>query len=409
MSIRTTDTDLITLLYAMNIEPENNAMAMIDVETDDPSRRGGGDLRIFDFGYGFFNPLQGTKGEVQSNLVYEGMINPRVADQILRWDKIKNASQNHYYSLFNQLKAKNWWSDRTMTQAQIRENIKDGVIQSSLSDKYQEQTVLLADKMGILNTWMGPRFHYKEAPRRINERMEDIKSIQQTIAHLNKWMASGDNLKTLIESARITNNPSHDEIMKKIYQEFYEEQAERYDPLTRHKDMQVIREIEKRMGQNFSDKIDTWENTINNFHSAMVNNTNLLGITAYNIQHEQNAIKSMNKAFGVPSEIGDLTRDSYRLICMKNMIGFLKNQDLWDLVMGLEYFYEDAMSEGFLRSLEKAGKLQTESFQLLYPTIMKTGEKYKQPHTAKGDVEDQMDVFTEYVADFLEEFLNKQK
>ena len=412
MSLRQVHTDLLTILQSLSLDPGANAMAMVDFETNHTQAMGG-KRRIFDFGYGFFNPVTGFKGDIQSNLVYEGFIDPKVAEQILGWDKIRYAAQDEYYGLFNQLKAKNWWDDRMMTEAQIRQNIEDNVIQDSLAEKYQEQTALLTRKIEILGTWMGPRFLvYKEAPRRIYERREDIETIQRTIAHLERWMKSGDNLKSLIESARLTNKPSHDEIMRDIYQKFYEEHAERYDPLTRSKDMQVIREIKKEMGHRFAAKLDTWANTILGFHDDMINNPNLVGITAYNLQHEQGAIKEMNEAFGIDSSVGDLTRDEYTLICMHNLTKLINNQELWSLFLGLDELSEGAVMEGLkglakktLSPIPRGGRPKSvKGFELTYRHVFGT-EDYKQPHTASGDVSDQMDVFAEFISEHFEDFL----
>lgn len=404
--VRKVDTDLATLIQVMNLEPDKDSIVMVDVETNDPSRSDFKELRIFDFAYGNLNPFTGEIQEAQGNLVYEGMLHPKIIEQIIQWKKIKNASFDSYYGFFNLLVDHDWWSDRVISKQEVTAEAREEFKRNAREKLYELQTRILPEKQRVLKVWETTKSHYKNANKYKADRKADIAKLTDAIKDLTEWIAKGNELDEMIKGGSLIGNPTYDSIMKDVYTDLYRDQYER---LNWEGDLAFFRRVEQLTGARFSGNIKRWGEVITTFDDKLKNNKNLLGITAYNISHEQKAIKAMVADFG-PSEKYStiLDGEEYRSICMKNMMGLITKQKTKDLINGLHSYDDKFFVDNVAKALSSKNKLNTMEFELFYNEIFPTRD-YKQSHTGKGDVFDQSEAFIEAFQQHLVPHLERRK
>lgn len=407
--VRQIDTDVASFLQAMQIDESKKSIAMVDVETNNPSASKFKKLRIFDFAYGMVNPFDGQITGVESNLVYEGMINPEVIEQTIEWNKIKNASFNSYYGVFNLLREQDWWSERIASREEISQETVVGAFQRTATEKlYKIQNKHLPEQKRILKVWETTQSTWKTANKYRAERTADIAKMEVAIKDLENWLQDTNNLNTLIQSGNFLGNPTYDSIMRSVYTSLYTEQYERASMQDFRLDQKTFRQIEQKMNVSFSHNIKRWGDTIYQFDNDLKNNKDLLAITAYNISHERNAIKQMNRDFGISSDMNVLDGERYRSICMQNMMGLLTKKESEDIIKGLNSYDPNFFIEGVAESLRNTGKLETRTFEAFYEYIFDT-KGYKQTHTAKGDVVDQSKALTEAFQQHIIPYLEGRK
>lgn len=407
--VRQIDTDVASFLQAMQIDESKKSIAMVDVETNNPSASKFKKLRIFDFAYGMVNPFDGQITGVESNLVYEGMINPEVIEQTIEWNKIKNASFNSYYGVFNLLREQDWWSERIASREEISQETVVGAFQRTATEKlYKIQNEHLPEQKRILKVWETTQSTWKTANKYRAERTADIAKMEVAIKDLENWLQDTNNLNTLIQSGNFLGNPTYDSIMRSVYTSLYTEQYERASMQDFRLDQKTFRQIEQKMNVSFSHNIKRWGDTIYQFDNDLKNNKDLLAITAYNISHERNAIKQMNRDFGISSDMNVLDGERYRSICMQNMMGLLTKKESEDIIKGLNSYDPNFFIEGVAESLRNTGKLETRTFEAFYEYIFDT-KGYKQTHTAKGDVVDQSKALTEAFQQHIIPYLEGRK
>jgi hypothetical protein len=404
--IRKVDTDLATLIQVMNLEPDKDSIVMVDVEANNPRASTFKKLRIFDFAYGSLNPFSGEIQEPQSNLVYEGMLHPEVIEQIIKWKKIKNASFDSYYGFFNLLVDHDWWSDRVISKQEITAEAMEKFRLSAREKLYKLQTRVLPEKHRVLKYWETVQPHHKNADKYKADRKADIAKLTEAIKDLTEWIAKGNELDGMVKDGSLIGNPTYDSIMKDIYTDLYSDQYER---INWEGDLAFFRRVEQLTGARFSGNIKRWGEVITTFDNRLKNNKNLLAITAYNISHEQKAIRQMVADFG-PSEkyATILDGEAYRSICMYNMMGLITKQEVEDLINGLHSYDDKFFVENLAKSLSSKGNLNTMDFELFYQHIFPTRE-YKQSHTGKGDVFDQSEAFVEAFQRYLVPLLERRK
>ena len=404
--VRKVDTDLATLIQVMNLEPDKDSIVMVDVETNDPSRSSFKKLRIFDFAYGNLNPFSGEIQTPEGSLVYEGILHPKIIEQIIQWKKIKNASFDSYYGFFNLLVEHDWWSDRVISKQEITAEAREQFKLKAREKLYKLQTRVLPNLQKSLRYWETVQPHHKYADKYKANRKDDIAKAVVAIKDLTEWIAKGNELDKMIKDGSLTGNPTYDSIMESVYLDLYNDQYER---LNWEGDLAFFRRVEQLTGARFSGNIKRWGEVITTFDNKLKNNKNLLAITAYNISHEQNAIKAMVADFG-PSEKYStiLDGEEYRSICMYNMMGLITKQEAIDLINGLHSYDDKFFVENMAKSLSGTGKLNTQTFELFYKHTFPTRE-YKQSHTAKGDVFDQSEAFVEVFQQYLAPLLEKRK
>lgn len=403
---RKVDTDLATLIQAMNLEPDKDSIVMVDVETNDPSKSNFKKLRIFDFAYGSLNPFSGEIQTPQGNLVYEGMLHPEVIEQLIKWKKIKNASFDSYYGFFNLLVAHDWWSDRVISKQEITAEAMEKFKLDAREKLYKLQTRVLPEQQRLLRGWETDRSHYKNADKYKADRTADIAKLVDAIKDLTEWIAKGNELDGMIKESSLTGNPTYDSIMESVYTDLYSDQYER---LNWEGDLAFFRRVEQLTGARFSGNIKRWGEVITTFDDKLKNNKNLLGITAYNISHEQKSIRQMVADFG-PSEKYStiLDGETYRSFCMYNMMGLITKQETTDLINGLHSYDDKFFVENLAKALSSKGKLNTMEFELFYQQIFPARD-YKQSHIGKGDVFDQSEAFVEAFQQHLAPLLEKRK
>jgi len=405
-TVRKVDTDLATLIQVMNLEPDKDSIVMVDVETNDPRRSNFKKLRIFDFAYGSLNPFSGEIQTPEGSLVYEGMLHPGIIEQIIKWKKIKNASFDSYYGFFNLLVAHNWWSDRVISKQEVTAEAREEFKRSAREKLYKLQTEILPEKQRALRYWETVRPHHKYADKYKADRKADIAKLVEAIKDLTEWIAKGNELDKMIKDGTLTGNPTYDSIMKDVYTSLYSDQYER---LNWEGDLAFFRRVEQLTGARFSGNIKRWREVITTFDNKLKNNKNLLAITAYNISHEQKAIKAMVADFG-PSEKYSkiLDGETYRSICMYNMMGLITKKEVIDLLNGLHSYDDKFFVNNIAKTLSGTGNLNTMEFELFYQHIFPT-KKYKQSHTGKGDVFDQSEAFVEAFQQHLAPLLERRK
>lgn len=405
-TVRKIDTDLATLIQVMNLEPDKDSIVMVDVETNNPSRSSFKKLRIFDFAYGNLNPFSGEIQTPQGSLVYEGILHPKIIEQIIQWKKIKNASFDSYYGFFNLLVEHDWWSDRVISKQEITAEAREQFKLKAREKLYKLQTRVLPEMQRVLRVWETDRSHYKNADKYKADRKADIAKLVEAIKDLTEWIAKDDELDKMIKDGSLTGNPTYDSIMKDVYRDLYNDQYER---LNWEGDLAFFRRVEQLTGARFSGNIKRWGEVITTFDNKLKNNKNLLAITAYNIAHEQKAIKAMVADFG-PSEkyAKILDGETYRSICMHNMMGLITKQEVIDLINGLHSYDDKFFVDNMAKALSDTGKLNTQTFELFYKHIFSTKE-YKQSHTAKGDVFDQSEAFVKAFQKYLVPLLERRK
>ena len=405
-TVRKIDTDLATLIQVMNLEPDKDSIVMVDVETNDQSRSDFKKLRIFDFAYGNLNPFSGEIQTPQGSLVYEGMLHPKIIEQIIQWKKIKNASFDRYYGFFNVLIEHVWWSDRVISKQEITAEAREQFKLKAREKLYKLQTRILPEQQRALRYWETVQPHHKYADKYKADRKADIAKAVDAIRDLTEWIAKGNELDEMIKDGSLTGNPTYDSIMESVYLDLYNDQYER---LNWEGDLAFFRRVEQLTGARFSGNIKRWGEVITTFDNKLKNNKNLLAITAYNISHEQNAIKAMVADFG-PSEKYStiLDGEEYRSICMYNMMGLITKQETIDLINGLHSYDDKFFVENMAKALSGTGNLNTMNFELFYNHIFPTRE-YKQSHTAKGDVFDQSEAFVKAFQEHLAPLLERRK
>jgi hypothetical protein len=405
-TVRKVDTDLATLIQVMNLEPDKDSIVMVDVETNDPTRSDFKKLRIFDFAYGSLNPFSGEIQTPEGSLVYEGMLHPKIIEQIIQWKKIKNASFDSYYGFFNLLVEHDWWSDRVISKQEITAEARERFKLKAREKLYKLQTRVLPEMQRVLRVWETDRSHYKNADKYRADRKADIAKLVKAIKDLTEWIAKGNELDKMIKDGSLTGNPTYDSIMESVYRDLYNDQYER---LNWEGDLAFFRRVEQITGARFSGNIKRWGEVITTFDNKLKNNRNLLAITAYNISYEQKAIKAMVADFG-PSEKYSkiLDGETYRSICMQNMMGLITKQEAIDLINGLHSYDDKFFVENLAKALSTTGKLNTQTFELFYKHIFPTRE-YKQSHTGKGDVFDQSEAFVEAFQKHLAPLLERRK
>lgn len=404
--IRKVDTDLATLIQVMNLEPDKDSIVMVDVETNDPTRSSFKKLRIFDFAYGSLNPFTGEIQETQGDLVYEGMLHPEVIEQLIKWKKIKNASFDSYYGFFNLLIAHDWWSDRVVSKQEITAEAMGKFKRDAREKLYELQTRYVPEQQRLIKVWGTTKSHHKNADKYKADRTADLAKAVDAIKDLTEWIAKGNELDGMIKEGSLMGNPTYDSIMNDVYTDLYSDQYER---LNWEGDLAFFRRVEQLTGARFSGNIKRWGEVITTFDDKLKNNKNLLGITAYNISHEQKAIKAMVADFG-PSEKYStiLDGEAYRSICMYNMMGLITKQETKDLINGLHSYDDKFFVDNLAKALSSKGKLNTQKFDLFYKEIFPTRE-YKQSHTGKGDVFDQSEAFVKAFQQHLAPLLEKRK
>lgn len=404
--VRKVDTNLATIIHTMKLKPEKDSIVMVDVETNNPQASSFKKLRIFDFAYGAFNPFSGVVGDVKSNLVYEGMLNPKVLEQIIEWKKIRHASFDSYYGLFNLLVQQDWWSDRVFPKEEMTEEAIVKFKQSARERLYNVQTRLLPEQRRILEGWETVRSHHKDASKHAANRRADIKKSTQAIKDLTEWLAAGEQLDKTIKGGGLLGNPTYDSVMEDVYTDLYSDQYER---INWEGDMAFFQEVERLTGANFSQDVKRWGDVITTFDQDLKHNKNLLGITAYNIIHEQNAIKVMVSDFGPSEQYGKiLDGDRYNSICMNNMMGLISKQEAKDVINSLHTFDDKFFVEQVAKAFKETGKLNTQTFELFYQNTF-PAEKYEQSHTGKGDVLDQTNAFVQAFQTHIVPFLEKRR
>lgn len=405
-TVRKVDTNLATLIQVMNLEPDKDSIVMVDVETNDPSRSDFKKLRIFDFAYGSLNPFSGEIQTPEGNLVYEGMLHPEVIEQIIKWKKIKNASFDSYYGFFNLLVAHDWWSDRVISKQEVTAEAREEFKRNAREKLYKLQTEILPEKQRALRYWETVQPHHKYTNKYKANRKADIAKLVEAIKDLTEWIAKGNELDRMIKDGSLIENPTYDSIMKDVYRDLYSDQYER---LNWEGDLAFFRRVEQLTGAKFSGNIKRWGEVITTFDNRLKNNKNLLAITAYNITHEQNAIKAMVADFG-PSEKYStiLDGEAYRSICMNNMMGLITKQETTDLINGLHSYDDKFFVDNLAKALSNKGKLNTMEFELFYQHTF-PARNYKQSHTGKGDVFDQSEAFVEAFQRYLAPLLEKRK
>lgn len=404
--VRKIDTNLATLIQVMNLEPDKDSIVMVDVETNNPKTSNFKKLRIFDFAYGSLNPFSREIQEPQGNLVYEGMLHPEVIEQIIKWKKIKNASFDSYYGFFNLLVAHDWWSDRVISKQEVTAEAREEFKRNAREKLYKLQTEILPEKQRALRYWETVQPHHKYADKYKADRKADIVKLVDAIKDLTEWIAKGNELDRMIKDGSLIENPTYDSIMKDVYRDLYSDQYER---LNWEGDLAFFRRVEQITGARFSGNIKRWGEVITTFDDKLKNNKNLLAITAYNISHEQKAIRQMVADFG-PSEKYStiLDGEAYRSICMYNMMGLITKQETTDLINGLHSYDDKFFVENLAKALSSKGNLNTMEFELFYQHIFPTRD-YKQSHTGKGDVFDQSEAFVEAFQRYLVPLLEKRK
>lgn len=390
----------------MNLEPDKDSIVMVDVETNNPKTSNFKKLRIFDFAYGSLNPFSREIQEPQGNLVYEGMLHPEVIEQIIKWKKIKNASFDSYYGFFNLLVAHDWWSDRVISKQEVTAEAREEFKRNAREKLYKLQTEILPEKQRALRYWETVQPHHKYADKYKADRKADIVKLVDAIKDLTEWIAKGNELDRMIKDGSLIENPTYDSIMKDVYRDLYSDQYER---LNWEGDLAFFRRVEQITGARFSGNIKRWGEVITTFDDKLKNNKNLLAITAYNISHEQKAIRQMVADFG-PSEKYStiLDGEAYRSICMYNMMGLITKQETTDLINGLHSYDDKFFVENLAKALSSKGNLNTMEFELFYQHIFPTRD-YKQSHTGKGDVFDQSEAFVEAFQRYLVPLLEKRK
>jgi len=390
----------------MNLKPDKDSIVMVDVETNNPSKSDFKKLRIFDFAYGNLNPFSGEIQTPEGSLVYEGMLHPKIIEQIIQWKKIKNASFDSYYGFFNLLVEHDWWSDRVISKQEITAEAREQFKLKAREKLYKLQTRVLPEQQRVLRYWETVRPHHKYADKYKADRKANIAKLVKAIKDLTEWIAKGNELDEMIKDGSLTGNPTYDSIMKSVYTDLYKDQYER---LNWEGDLAFFRRVEQLTGARFSGNIKRWGEVITTFDNKLKNNKNLLAITAYNISHEQNAIKAMVADFG-PSEkyAKILDGEEYRSICMYNMMGLITKQKTIDLINGLHSYDDKFFVENLAKTLSYKNNLNTMEFELFYSHIFPTKE-YKQSHTAKGDVFDQSEAFVEAFQQYLAPLLEKRK
>lgn len=404
--VRKVDTNLATIIHTMKLKPEKDSIVMVDVETNNPQASSFKKLRIFDFAYGAFNPFSGVVGDVKSNLVYEGMLNPKVLEQIIEWKKIRHASFDSYYGLFNLLVQQDWWSDRVFPKEEVTEEAIVKFKQSARERLYNVQTRLLPEQRRILEGWETVRSHHKDASKHAAGRRADIKKSTQAIKDLTEWLAAGEQLDKTIKGGGLLGNPTYDSVMEDVYTDLYSDQYER---INWEGDMAFFQEVERLTGANFSQDVKRWGDVITTFDQDLKHNKNLLGITAYNISHEQNAIKAMVSDFGPSEQYGKiLDGDRYNSICMNNMMGLISKQEAKDVINSLHTFDDKFFVEQVAKAFKETGKLNTQTFELFYQNTF-PAEKYEQSHTGKGDVLDQTKAFVQAFQTHIAPLLEKRR
>lgn len=405
-NVRVVDTNLATLIQTMNLKPDKQSMVMVDVETNNPSASAFKKLRIFDFAYGAFNPFTGSAEEVRSNLIYEGMLNPKVLEQIIEWKKIRHASFDSYYGLFNLLIQHEWWSDRVFSKEEVSAEAVVKFKQEARERLYNVQTRLLPEQRRVLQGWETERAHHKGADRHKRNRKAEIKKMTESIKDLTEWLTAGEKLDETIKGGSLLGNPTYDQIMENVYTDLYSDQYER---INWEGDLAFFQEVERLTGASFSKDVKKWGSVITTFDNELKNNKHLLGITAYNITHEQNAIKAMVSDFG-PSEQYATILDGgkYDSICMNNMMGLISKQEAKDVINSLHSYDDKFFVEQVAKAFRETGKLNTQKFELFYQNVFPAKE-YKQSHTGKGDVLDQTEAFTEAFRQHIVPLLEKRR
>ena len=389
---------MLSLLSAMDVKNlSKNAMMMFDVETNNPLQGGYDKKRIFDFAYGRFNPFVGIKGDIKSNLVYEAMVNPLIVDQIVEWKKVKDAGDDNYYRFFKLLKDHNWWHEHGLTKEEIAKKVNTGMTQNMLKLEYlwlkERDIPRLVDVFGYWTVGKGK--DRKDAPKHSRNRGVELNKAYDLMKTIEEWRANEDKLIGMIESGALVGDATYDKLMNSLYNEIYREQYEKEQTKNFRRDLDVFRMIEEKAGVLFKDNIQKWETIVDRFDKEITESKDLLAVTAYNIQHDRGSVVEMNEALGLPSDLGDPRKDGVRAICMRNMMGLLGNLEAQKIINGLEVHNGKFITEELLKSL-KGKTLHTTTFQYFYEHVMDV-EDFEQPHTAKGDVDAQMDAFIEGV------------
>lgn len=404
--VRKVDTDLATMIHTMKLQPEKDSIVMVDVEANNPNTSDLQRLRIFDFAYGAFNPVSGEIGEITNNLIYEGMIHPEVIDQIINWKKIRYASFDSYYGLFNLLVQNDWWSDRVFPRDEISDEAVVKFKQETRERLYNAQRRLLPEQKRVLRVWETERAHYKNASENIAKRKAEIKKIVQSIKDLTELLLAEEEVEGTIQSGGLIGNPLYDKIMGSVYMDLYKDQYER---INWQGDLAFFKEVEKTMNVNFHQDIARWGDFITTFDNKLKNNKNLLGITAYNLRHEQRSVRSMVEDFGPSEEYASiLDGERYNSTCMYNMMGLISKQEVGDIINGLHSYDDKFFVKRVAEAFKDTGALKTQSFELFYKNTFPTSE-YKQKHTAKEDVLDQEEAFVEAFQKYIVPSLEKRR
>lgn len=397
---RIINTTLSQMIVNMQLDINKSELAMVDVETGRLNKM------VFDFAYGFVNPVMGFQSNPEGNIIYEAIANPQLIEEIKEWDKIrKHGYAGGVYEFYKLLKDNNWWDQFLLTPQEIDLEMATVFTQKAQEHLYEIQSIVgrLAEVMAThkrKSTWKDTnsptRKHYE------NRRIE-MKQGQDAYIALKRILEKEENLANLVKSGALAENTTIARIQSDIIKGMYKDQLQNMNwELRWEQDMQT------EIFRNLKYPIKTWKNTMEGFSKGLKkHSSSLLGITGYGVSSDQAAISRTSALYTPGTDYGELF-DTYGSVCMNNMLGLLDKVDREALLSGLSKYDEKGLNKMLEDAFKNIGTLNTMKFNFRYENVFNC-ENYEQPHTAKGDVWDQSKALIEYFAKYVVPYLEGRK
>lgn len=376
-------TTLPQLISDLKFDENKIHMAVLDTEST-TSRM------IFDFAYAINTPREGLQGIPKGTLVYEALKDSFLYDEISKWNKVKNATENQTYSIINKLHNSDWFS-KTHSPAEIAQIQKELTTSVAINvlEKTRKLTVLANDISfrGEWNNETGSRrkFEGSKYTRELYEQsLINASEVDKGAIMLKRYIEYQDNVEHLIKNKIVAENDYH--LQRKLGKLYY-------DRYTKMK----LTPSEKEMREDLAtvktmlhgDQVESWGTIMKEFESTLDGyKDSLLGISAYSIQNDRSFIRQTSDKYGFPTYRNVL--DKYREVCLEAMYKQLRRMKPEDIANMLDGENPDAIAKGYRVALRNSGKSAKASFTVAYNNEFDAKNRgFKAQHTAPGDVFDE--------------------